>query len=201
MSFDSSMFGSGLGGILGGLFGNSGSSYDEAQKKYKEYYDKGVAEQQPYADAGKGALGDYQDWLNGQKDPSGFVNKLMGDYQESPYAHYLQQQSINAGTNAASASGLMGSTPFAQQLQQNAGNIASKDQNEWLDRVLGINTQYGEGQHNLVEGGRQSANTLTNLHNDMGTKTGEAEYGKNAGKKNDFWNTVAGGIGVLGSFL
>ena len=78
---------------------------------------------------------DYQDWLQTQKDPSKFINDQMANYQESPYAHYLQQQSMRAGQNAASASGLSGSTPLMQQMQQNSGQIASGDMNQWLQNV------------------------------------------------------------------
>jgi hypothetical protein len=192
---------SGLGGLFGGLFGNSGAPYDAYSNEYKNYAGQGVNAQQPYYNAGTGAIKDYQDWLTKQKDPTGFINNLMGQYQESPYAHNLQQQSINAGQNAASASGLSGSTPLMQQLQQNAGNISSQDQNQWLQNVLGINTQYGQGQNNLINGGRESANTLSNLYNQMGQHLGEAAYGRTAGKKQDFWNTLGGIGGLIGSFI
>ena len=32
---------------------------------------------------------------------------------------------------------------------------------------LGINTQYGQGQNNLREGGQQSANSLSSLDTEM----------------------------------
>lgn len=201
MAFDSGMFGSGLGGFLGGMFGDSGKPYDEAMKQYQEWANKAQGVQQPYLDAGKQGLGNYQEWLNGQKDPSKFINGLMDNYQESPYAHMLQQQAMNAGNNSASASGMMGSSALMQQQMQNAGQIASGDMNSWLQNVLGINTQYGEGQKDLKNGGQQSANALTDMYNNMGKQMGDAAYGKEAGKKNDFWNTIGGGIGMLGSFL
>lgn len=201
MDFDSGLFGSGLGDVLGGLFGDSGKPYDKAMEQYQQWADKSQGVQQPYLDAGKGAIGDYQKWLQGQKDPSGFINNLMGDYKQSPYSQYLQQQAQNAGVNSASASGMTGSSALMQQQQQNAGNIASQDMNQWLQNVLGINTQYGQGQQNLMTGGQNSANALTNMYGQMGKQMGEAAYGKEAGKKNDFWNT-AGGIGsMIGSFL
>lgn len=201
MNFDPQQFGSGLGGFLGGIFGDSGKPYDDAMKQYQEYYNKSQQAQQPYLDAGKEGLGNYQEWLEKQKDPTKFINDTMGQYSESPYAQYLQGQSLRAGQNAASASGLSGSTPLMQQLQQNAGNIASKDQNEWLQNVLGINTQYGQGQNNLMTGGQNAANSLTNLNSQMGQQMGQAQYGKTAGKQQDFWNTIGGGLGILGSFL
>ncbi len=201
MPFDSGMFGSGLGGILGGMFGNSGKPYDKAMQQYQQYGNMAAGAQQPYMNAGQGAIGNYQNWLQGQQDPSKFINNLMGGYQESPYAKYQQQQAMNAGTNAASASGLSGSTPMMQQMQQNAGNIASEDQNKWLQNVLGINSQYGLGQNNLMQGGQQAANQLTGLYNQQGQQMGQGAYGKEAGKQNDWWNTL-GGIGsLIGSFI
>ncbi len=193
MAFDAQMFGSGLGGLFGGLFGNSGKPYDE----YQKWMQQAQQAQQPYLNAGTGAIGDYQKWLQGQQDPSKFINNLMGQYQQSPYTSYLQQQAQNAGQNAASASGLMGSTPMMQQMQQNSGNIAQQGMNDWLQNVLGINTQYGQGQQNLMTGGQNAANSLSNIYNQMG----QAAYGKQAGKQQDFWNTIGGGLGILGSFL
>lgn len=201
MGFDSGMFGSGLGGFLGGMFGDSGKPYDKAMEQYNKYMQMGQGVQQPYLDAGTKGLGNYQEWLEKQKDPTKFMNDLMGNYQESPYAHMLQQQAQNAGNNSASASGMMGSSALMQQQMQNAGQIASGDMNSWLQNVLGINTQYGEGQKDLKNGGQSAANALTDMYNQMGGKMGDAAYGKEAGKKNDFWNTIGGGIGMLGAFL
>jgi len=201
MNFNSQMFGSGLGGFLGGLFGDSGKPYDEAMQQYQQWMQQAQGTQQPYLDAGKGAIGDYQKWLQSQQDPSKFINDQMKNYSTSPYAQNLQQQSMNAGQNAASASGLMGSTPLMQQLQQNAGQIASADQNQWLQNVLGINTQYGQGQNNLMQGGQNAANSLSNLYGQMGNNMGQAAYGKEAGKQQDFWNTIGGGLGMIGSFF
>lgn len=201
MPFDRGLFGSGLGTFLGGMFGNSGEPYDKAMDQYQQWANKSEGVQNPYLNAGQGAIGDYQQWLQSQKDPSAFINNTMGQYQESPYAHYLQQQSMRAGQNAASASGLSGSTPLMQHLQQQANNISSQDMDKWLQNVLGINTQYGQGQNNLMGYGQNAANQLTNTYNQTGQHMAEAAYGKEAGKKNDLWNTIAGGVGMFGGLF
>lgn len=201
MAFDSSMFGSGLGGLLGGMFGNSGKPYDKAMEQYQKFMQMGQGVQQPYLDAGKQGLGNYQEWLQGQKDPGGFINKMMGQYQDSPYTSYLQQQAQNAGINAGSANGTMGSSALAQQMQQNAGNIAQQGMDSWLQNALGINSQYGQGQKDLMQGGQNSANSLMNMYNQMSQQMGDAAYGKEAGKQSDWWNMLGGVGGMIGSFL
>src|SRR3954467_13324532 len=152
MDFNPKQFLGGLGGLFGGLFGDSGSPYDAAMEQYQKYGNMAAGTQQPYLNAGNGAIPMYQEWLKGQKDPAKFMNDLQGQYKESPYTQFLQQQAMRAGQNAGSALGLTGSTPMMQQMQQNAGNIASGGMNDWLQNVLGINKQYGEGQQNMMQG-------------------------------------------------
>ncbi len=201
MAFDWGDFSSGIGGLFGGLFGDSGKPYDEAEKKYQEYENKAGGINQPYIGAGETGVKNYQDWLNKQKNPTEFINNIMGDYNESPYAQYLQKQNLRAGQNFASANGLSGSTPMAQQIQENAGNISSKDMNSWLQNVLGINTQYGEGEHNMVNTGQNAVNNMTNFYNTQAQREAENAYNKNASKNNNFWNTIGSGIQTIGSFF
>lgn len=201
MAFDGNLFGSGLGSMLGGLFGHSDRPYDKAMEEYSKYSALARQQQQPFVNAGREAIPRYQEWLQGQEDPTAFINNLMGDYQESPYANYLQQQSMRSGQNAASASGLSGSTPLFQQLQQNSNNISSADMGQWLQNVLGINNQYGQGQQNLITGGQGAANNLSDLYSNLGSQLGEQAYNREGSKQNSFWNTL-GGIGsMIGSFF
>jgi hypothetical protein len=201
MAFDKGMALSGLGGLLGGLFGDSGKPYDEAMEQYARYGNQAQGVQLPYLNAGVNGLNNYQNWLQTQQNPSDFINNLMGQYQQSPYNSFLQKQAALAGNNAASASGTLGSTPFLQQQQQNSANIGQQGLDSWLRNVLGINTQYGQGQQNLIQGGQNSANQLTNLFNQLGQHMAEQSYNKEASNQNNLWNTIGGGLGILGSFL
>lgn len=190
----------GLGQVGKGMFGNSGKPYDEAGKQYQDWTNKAATLNSPYYNAGTGAIPEYQQWLQGQKDPSKFINSLMGNYQSSPYAQNLQKNAMLAGQNFASANGLSGSTPMMEQMQQNAGNIANADMSQWLQNVLGINTQYGQGQQNMVNMGQNATNSLTNLYGQTGNNMANASYGKEAGKQqdsNDFWGGI---LNMIGSF-
>lgn len=194
-------FASGLTGILGGLFGNSGAPYDKAMDQYRQWATVAQNTQNPFYNAGTSAIPNYQNWSQSMQDPSSFINNLMGQYKESPNSRYLQQESMRAGQNAASAGGLTGSTPLMNQLQQNAANISSQDQNQWLQNVLGINNQYGQSQQNLMGMGANSANALTNLFGNMGQQMGEAAYGSEAGNQQDMWNLGGGFSKLLSMFL
>ncbi len=172
-----------LGGILNGLFGNGGEPYDKASKELGDFWNRATGFQRPYQEAGQNAIPQFQEWLQGQKDPSGFINNLMGGYQESPYAKFQQQQSIRAAQNMGSASGLTGSTPLMQFSQQNARDISSQDMNQWLQNVLGINTQYGAGLAGLMSGGQNSANSLSNLAGQFGQDIAKMAYGKSEAER------------------
>jgi hypothetical protein len=182
----------GLGGFLGGLFGDSGSPYKDAMKEYERWAGKGEAAQNPFLDMGKGAIPGFQEWTNSMKDPSGFINKLMGGYQESPYAKFQQEQAMRSAQNMGSASGLTGSTPLTQFAQQNASDISSKDMNQWLQNVLGINTQYGQGLNQQIGYGSHAADMLTQMFGDMGRQMGEGAYGQRAGQLQDRSNMIGG---------
>jgi hypothetical protein len=187
----------GAGQFLSGLTGHSGRPYDKFADAFKQNFGQAKEYQNPFYNAGKQGLNDYQDWTNTMKDPSGFVNSLMNNYQQSPYAKFQMQQGQNAANNAASASGLMGSTPYMQASQDYARDITSQDQNQWLQNVLGVNKQYGEGKGNLMTGGQNAANSLSALQQMLAQNMGEAAYGKAAGENQDRGNMWSGALKFL----
>lgn len=183
---------SGVGQLFGGLFGNSGAPYKDAMNKFENYFGRARNYQNPFYEAGVGAVPQYQEWLEGQKDPSGFINKIMSGYQESPFAKFQQQQATRSAGNMGSATGLTGSTPLTQFAEQNARDISSQDMNTWLQNVLGVNTQYGAGQQSLISGGQGAANSMSNLMSMLGVLMGQGAYGQRAGENQDRSNTIGG---------
>jgi hypothetical protein len=190
----------GIGSIASGLFNDSGAPYNAAMDQYQKYYNQAQNTQQPFLNAGTGAIPNYQNFLSKMQNPTDFINNISSQYKESPYAQYQQQQARRAAENFGSANGLSGSTLLMQQAQQNASNISSQDMNNWLQNVLGVNQQYGQGQQNLIQGGQNSANSLTNLLSMLGNNMGQAAYGQEAGNQSDFSN-ILGGLGSLAAFF
>lgn len=175
----------GLSQFLGGLFGDSGAPYEEAMKEWQKYLNQGREVQNPFYQGGIEGMGKYNEWLNGMKDPSAFINNLMSGYKESPWAKSQQQNAIRGANAFGSANGLSGSTPLMNQAQANAANISSQDMQSWLKNVLGINTQYGEGENNLMKGGQGAANSITDMLAKFGQMMGEGAFGKKAGEQQD----------------
>jgi hypothetical protein len=192
-------FGPGLAQLFSGMFGHSDKPYKEGQDVYKNYLDQATQAQQPYNQAGQNALPQYQDLIKKMSDPSGFINNLMGQYQESPFAKYQQQQGIRAAQNVGSASGLTGSSALQNQVQQNAQNISSQDMQNWLGKALGINTEALGGYGNLVSGGQNSANMLSNLFNQGGENMSQFAYNQGAAHQQDQGN-IFGGLAKLFGF-
>lgn len=184
----------GLFGILQHLFGNNKEPYTEGFNATKPYFENAKAGQNPFVKQGQEAGGNYNNWLGKMSNPQDFINNTMNNYQESPWAKYLQNASNRAGTNAASAEGTIGSTPFAQQQQQNAASISSGDMQNWLKNVLGVNTEYGGGLQNQVGQGQHASDILSQLFSNQGNLAGGAEYGKTAyNNQNDqaLWANIA----------
>jgi hypothetical protein len=192
---------SGLGSLASGLFMDSGAPYDAYSDQLSKYLQEAKGVQNPFYNAGTGAIPKFQSWLDRMQNPDEFINNLMSKYNESPAAKYRKQQAMRAGINFGSANGLSGSTPLLQQMQQNAANISSEDMNSWLQNVLGINTQYGQGYNSLIGTGANSANALTSLLADYGKSFGEAAYGKEAGGQQDTGNIIGGILSLAGAFL
>lgn len=187
----------GLQQFLGGMFGNSGAPFEAGMDQIQKYFGQAQQQQNPFMQAGQSAIPQYQNWLNQQSNPSQFINNQMGNYQESPWAKNMQQQATRSAQNFGSANGLSGSTPLMMQAQQNAGNISSQDQNNWLQNVLGVNTQYGQGQQKMVGMGQDSANQISQLLQALGISMGQGAYGQQAGQNQDTNNMIGGGLKFL----
>lgn len=172
------------------LFHGNEGPYEQAQEQYGQYMGQAAGQMRPYAEFGQRGMPQYESWLGGMQDPSKFINSLMGGYQESPYAKYLQQQGMQGASNAASASGLLGSSPFMRESARVSEQIASGDLENWLSKVLGINTEYGQGLQNQISTGSGAASNLSNLYSDQASGSAELSFGRGMGRQADLQNIL-----------
>jgi len=191
----------GLGDILAGIFGHPERPYQAEMGQYQQALGQGIGYQQPFYQAGVGAIPQYQNWLAQEQDPVAFMNRLMSQYQQSPYAKQETDAAMRALQNQASASGLIGSTPYMQAGEQTARDIAAQDMQSWLANVLGINTQYGQGQQTLMQGGQQSANAITNMIGQYGKNMAQTAGQQQAARQSNFGNILGGALKLAGTFL
>lgn len=201
MAFD---LGGDVSTFLSGLMGNSDAPYKDAMKEYEKYGAKAEGVQNPFLQFGQQGMPLFQKWLSSMSDPTSFINNIMKNYQESPYAKFQQEQGLRAAQNMGSASGLTGSTPLTQFAEQQAEGISSADMQNWLRNVLGINAEYGSGLGQQIGVGQNSANTLTGLYGDMGKEMAEAAYGREAGKnqdRNNMWGGLFNTAGDIASLF
>jgi hypothetical protein len=151
---------SGLGAIIGGGLNVFNNPYDDSVntlndilKGYGQYKGEMSGNLSPYMQAGNGAIGTYQNALNQMQDPTKFMNNIMGQYQQSPWAKFQTQQGINAANNAGSASGMLGSGAEQKELADYAQNISSRDMQQYFNNAMGINNQYLGGYGHLMDNG------------------------------------------------
>lgn len=183
-----------IGNFFSSVFSHPDRPYQKASDTLTQYLPQAQSYLNPFVQAGQGAIPQFQQWLKSMQDPSEFINNLMGKYKESPFAKYQQQQGVRAAQNLGSASGLTGSTPLTQFAEQNAENISSQDMQNWLERVLGINSQYGGGEFGLMGQGEEAGNALTQLMQNFMNNQANLKYGSEAakeGKRGNIFQSIA----------
>ncbi len=188
---------SGLNNMFAGATRQNEQPYYDAMEQYKKYFDQAAGYQMPFYNAGTQSLDPYQQRLKQMSDPQDYYNSIMGGYNASPYSQVQQQNSLNQSTNAASASGMSGSTPMQMQMQQNAADISTQDMDKYYSNVNSINQDYMSGLNKLISGGQMSANELTQLTQQMMKMMGRAQFGETMGQNKDT-NSMLGGIEQMG---
>ncbi len=89
------------------------------------------------------------------QDPSGLINALMNQYQESPFFQRKRNQALGAARSSAAAGGYAGS-PYDQENQMQLADILSSgDMQQWLENNLGVQRFGLVGRQALADKGLQ----------------------------------------------
>lgn len=199
--FDFSSLIPGIGGIMQGLFGDSGAAYEDAGKAYQgimEKYLPGIQQNfNPFIQAGQDALPQMQNALSKMSNPTEFMNNILGSYQESPYSQFLRKYGNQGMTNAASASGMLGSGALMKEASDYNQQLTSRDLQQYLGNVLGINQSYMGGLNSLagmgLSGAASYGDVMSRLLPGYAEAMGGAAYGQKAGQQAD-QGALMGGI-------
>ena len=98
-----------FGGGEGAGYKDMEDQIRQAMQQYGQQEAGAEQELDPYAQAGKRALGKTESYLDQLSDPEGYINKVMGDYKMSPQAKFEMEQGITAANRGAAAGGMLGS--------------------------------------------------------------------------------------------
>lgn len=180
---------------IGDLFSNAPASNAAGyqawglKKGQKDAYSQIDTGQQGYTDQSNQALG-YYDQLNGTGSAA---NTMYGNalglngtsgtqaaqdaYTMSPGTQFSIDQGLQAAERARAASGMLGSGNTSADAIKLAQGYASQDYGDWLDRLNGLNTQYGN---------------TTNARAAITTGLGDKLYGTGLTKGQIAWNTDTG---------
>ena len=168
--------------VTNSLFPNpakeAGKSLDQIPGTIKPYYD-------PYVNAGKNALPGFQEMMKQlMTNPNEFLSKMGATYHESPGYQWNKKEAEGAISNAAAAGGMAGSPQHEQQNAEMVSGLASKDYNDYMQRImqsLGLGEGGTEGLINT--GSKMSGDLATNLAQALAGKAG-LDYSGQASQNN-----------------
>jgi hypothetical protein len=188
-------YGAGAGGVLGGLLGGFGGddpakAQKKAQKKAMGFIDQIPGQlhegYDPYINAGKSAMPGYQDMMKMlMENPNEFLAKMGESYKSSPGYEWNKNQTEQGITHANAAGGMAGSPQHEQQNAEMVSGLASKDYNQFMDRIMQSLGIGASGTKGIVDtGGQMSSDLATNLANTLLAKANLSySGGMNQGKQ------------------
>lgn len=164
--------------------------FEQAQRTMKKYA-------KPFINRGEEQYGGLNDiYMQMRDDPAAFLESIMGNYE--PSARY--QQALKHGTQAASAAAAAGGYRGAPEDQEMQGRLAqslmSDDMQNYINNILGIQTQGLGGSQGFYNQGYQAAtglgSDLSNLYSSQGSLAVN-DYRQNAQQKQDLQNALLQG--------
>lgn len=196
---------SGLGGLasgLWGLFGGGGKNPSDAAMPYLDKIPSWAREMyQPYINQGQGMMGGMGDiYKQMMENPTEFFNKIGSGYKESPGYQNSLKEAMGSIGNSAAAGGMAGSAMHQQLSGEKASDLASKDFQQYLDNVLGINRTGLQGGENTVNRGFNASQGLFGaLGNNAAQQAGLAYKGTDWENRenNNNWSNIFGGASML----
>jgi len=159
-------------------------AWQQAQQFQQNGLNQSLGIQQPFQTAGTSQLPILNNAENQLLNPSDLLSKWMQSYSMSPFAQTSMSNAKNAGLDAASSMGLMGSSSALKNIQQSSADIMNSDRQQFLnDLMQKYMTGIGIGQNIYGIGGQTAGNMGNNVTSTMGNLGKEAlGVGENLGQ-------------------
>jgi hypothetical protein len=208
---DQGYLGAGVGGAIGGLFAPNAFDaskpyFNNASGDINNYYRQAVGFLNPYMQQGQQAMGQYSSMLGNMSNPTQFYNNVMSGFQMTPAQQYAQQQGMNAISNNAAVRGLMGSTEQARNLENYGQMSTQQAQQQYLNNILGINSQALSGFGDLTRLGYGAASTAGQFGMQAGQEDADIQEAMaqaaaaNAAQQGQGFGSLGGAFGALAGF-
>lgn len=117
-------------------FFNPQRGYQDADKQLQQSWLEAQGFMKPFMQAGQNELPRLQGAVGNLLDPAALENQWISGYQTSPYAQDMMKRSGEYGMDAASAMGLMGSSPAIENVQRTSASIMNADRQNYLKDLM-----------------------------------------------------------------
>jgi hypothetical protein len=188
-----------MAGILDELFGGGrGQGFEDLEAQLRQAQGaigKGEGFLDPFRKGGLGALSQLQQMFG--ESPEDIINRIQGQYQETPGFQFQRKRAQEALQNQLAAAGLGGSAEAIQRSGQLASNLAQTGQQQNLQNVLGQRQQQMGGLENILGTGFGAAGQEAGLQKSMADlfgQIGQAQFGGDVSQS----QALSGLFGALG---
>jgi hypothetical protein len=174
------MFDLGIGGLFKGFssFMQPEKGYKKGQEQLDKYYNQSQGYYQPYVNQGQEAYGDLNNAMQSLLNPTELYDQWMNSYQTSDAAKFAQERAMDQGLNAASAMGVLGSTPAMKSIQAGTNQIGSEDQLNYIKQLMNMYLPGAELAQGIYGTGAQAGNAMGQNAMQMGQNSAQMAFGK-----------------------
>jgi len=197
--------GSFVGSLVNLIGGNPYEKYEEGLREIspelESYFNKATGYLAPYQQAGVSMLPLYEQKIKQMSDPTAFFNQIMGKYAESPSVKFQKQQGLESLKNTAAATGYAGSGNELRNVLKFSQGLASQGQQQYLNNILGINTQAMGGLSNITGRGQQAGTQMGSWSMQEGKELANLMSqiaAAKAGSRSSNEYNIGGALGSLG---
>ncbi len=173
-------WGAAIGGGVGLLNSFLNNPHKSAQKGINQGWDEAQKYQRPFWQNGMDQYGRLNDATGKLLDPTKLQDEWSSNYETSPFAKRMLEMNNQSGQEAASAMGLSGSSAGVSNIQQGAGDIVSRDRQQYMnDLMQKYMAGIGLGQ-SMYGTGAAAGQNLGNQAYQHGENTANINYAKEA---------------------